>query len=436
MEKRSLNRILILLNLLNLVLLTILLVLKLPVQFVLLAMLGSTAFILVFTLSSLHLYLGKIASAVKEIGRGNGTRRIPELDVEEFDSMGRSLNLMLGQLDSTIGHLSVHREELRLLLDSIGDALWSQDGEGRIMWANDSFASLFPGYQPGEKQYAWELIRDPELSAFIGKAGGKERRRMLEVQIEDHSFLLLASHNPQADRTVFILQNIDPIRQAQQMKRDFIVNLAHELRTPLTAIKGFSEALQEDAGGDQLRYLNIIRNHSLRLIHLVEDLESLIQLERRADIKPQDVHLGTFFENLRQVLEPMLESSGLSLETTLAEGLERAVLDPFRFEQVFINLVENSVRYTASGGVSIRVAQENGNLVFKVCDTGSGIPEQHLGRIFERFYVADPSRSRARSGTGLGLSIVKHIVLLHNGTISVKSAPGKGTCFLITIPAQ
>lgn len=432
MEKRSLNRILILLHLANLALLAALLVFGLPTQYILLAMLGTTLGLIVFSIGSISRYLRQISRIAQQVSQGDSRVRIPELDLEEFDSMGRSINQMLGRLDHTIGHLALHREELRLLLGSIEDALWSQDAQGRIVWANDAFARLFPGYLADAKQRYWELIRDPELAGFISKAGAG--RLIREFQLEEHYYLLLGTRNPEADRTVFILQNIDPIRQAQQMKKDFIVNLAHELRTPLTAIKGFSEALEPGSEGERLRWLKIIQNHSQRLINLVEDLESLIRLERRADLKTQDIDLKTFFDNLSLILEPLLAEQGLSLEISLGEGVRRATLDPFSFEQIFINLVENSIRYTRSGGVSISVERKNADLLFKICDTGSGIGEKHLSRIFERFYVGEPSRNRAKSGTGLGLSIVKHIVLLHKGSISVQSELGQGTCFLITIP--
>ena len=118
----------------------------------------------------------------------------------------------------------------------------------------------------------------------------------------------------------------------------------------------------------------------------------------------------------------------------LEDGLERMVCDPFRFEQIFINLAQNSLRYTDTGGISIRGFREGQNAVFEVADSGRGIPAEHLDRIFERFYVADPSRNRGLSGTGLGLAIVKHIVRLHQGEITVSSEMGRGTTFRISIP--
>jgi len=434
MEKRSLNRSLVLLNLINLVLLCVLLLAGVPTQMVLLAMLLSTLAVVVFTILSFSRSLGQISEITRKVSSGERNIRIPELDVQEFDSMGKSINRMLGSLDSTIGHLAVHREELRLLLGSLEEVLWSQDSEGLIMWANEAFANLFPGYRQGMKQYFWELIREPELKDYIEQSLRQEGRILKEFCLDEHYYLLIGTRNREANRLILVMQNIDPIRQAEQMKRDFIVNLAHELRTSLTAIKGFAETLLDDQDEERSRYIKIIHRHSLRLVNLIQDLETLIRLERQLDINLREIDLKLFLDNLRLILQPLLDEAGLYLHISLGPGLERVLLDPFRFEQVLINLVENSVRFTEQGGVDITAQSSGRNLSLKICDTGSGIPEQHLSRIFERFYVVDPSRNRGKSGTGLGLSIVKHIVLLHNGSINVTSEMGKGTCFQITLP--
>ena len=218
------------------------------------------------------------------------------------------------------------------------------------------------------------------------------------------------------------------------MKKDFIVNLAHELRTPMTAIQGFTEAMLASPEQDYTRYLKIILNHSQRLNHLIGALEQLIQLESTAQLELQNINLSTFFDNISLILEPEIQEKGLNLEINLDPAIPRLVCDPFRLEQVFINLVQNSLRYTDKGYISIKSRKEENKVIFEVSDTGTGIAPEHLDRIFERFYVADPSRSRSRNGTGLGLAIVKHIVLLHHGEITVSSTLGEGTTFKITLP--
>ena len=147
-----------------------------------------------------------------------------------------------------------------------------------------------------------------------------------------------------------------------------------------------------------------------------------------------DIDLKKFFTGVRLLLVPDLQEKGLQLEIELDPSVPRIVCDPFRLEQVFINLAQNSLRYTDTGGIRISSRPEGDWIVFEVADSGCGIAKEHQNRIFERFFVADPARNKNGSGSGLGLAIVKHIVLLHQGEISVQSALGDGCTFTIKIP--
>ncbi|MCB5245273.1 MAG: HAMP domain-containing protein [Candidatus Cloacimonetes bacterium] len=370
------------------------------------------------------------------IAQGEYNQRLPELGIKEVDEVAAVFNQMLERLEEVIHHLTIHRQELRLLLNSIEDALWAQDDEGRIIWANEPFQNLFPTYNPAQKPYYQEIIRHPELLASLEKTDASPEKQISEITLQNHSFLFSCSLNQEAKRKIFILHNIDAIRQTEQMKKDFIVNLAHELRTPMTAIQGFTEAMLSSPEQNHTRYLKIILNHSQRLNHLIGDLEQLIQLESTAQLELQDINLTTFFDNIRLILEPEIQEKKLNLEINLDPAIPRLVCDPFRLEQVFINLVQNSLRYTDKGTILIKSQKEGNKVIFEVSDTGTGIAPEHLSRIFERFYVADPSRSRSRNGTGLGLAIVKHIILLHHGDITVTSKLGEGTTFKLTLPQK
>ncbi|MCB5247493.1 MAG: hypothetical protein LHW57_05665 [Candidatus Cloacimonetes bacterium] len=378
--------------------------------------------------------LRSMVDQAREINPQSRGRRFGKLRTAELDDLGRGLNRALDSLDGAIGHLAVHREELRLLLNTLEDVLWSQDDEGTVLWANEPFHKLFPVYDPRRQQRFWELIREPQLLAAIRNSGNAGKEEPADISIAGHSYLLSSSHGAGNQRHVFILHNIDSIQNTARMKREFIVNLAHELRTPLTAIKGFTESIRDTPGQEHSRQHKIILSHTNRIIHLIRDLEQLIRLESSSLLQAKEIGLLSFFANLRLILEPEIQEKGLSLDIELAPGLQRLVCDPFRFEQIFINLVQNSLRYTDTGGISIRCRREGDSTVFEVADTGRGIPAEHLDRIFERFYVADPSRNRSFSGTGLGLAIVKHIVRLHQGEITVSSEIGRGTTFKITIP--
>ncbi|OQC06317.1 MAG: Alkaline phosphatase synthesis sensor protein PhoR [Candidatus Cloacimonetes bacterium ADurb.Bin089] len=410
------------------------LLIPIPIWLVIIITLIIAALLTVNIIRILHQQFKQISQTAVQITKGDHSLRIPDLGTKEFYALGKDLNSMLEKLDKTIYHLAVHREELRLVLSSIDDILWSQSSEGKLEWTNEPFQKLFGNIGKKDNVFYPEIFRDPYLLSFIKDCeSGKDKLRK-EIVMDGHHYLLSGSHNDQAKRCIFILQNIDEIKQAEQMKKDFIVNLAHELRTPLTAISGFAEAMEDNINETNLRYLKIIQNHTQRLIHLISDLEQLIRLERTAAIELQVINLSTFFDNIAFILSPMVEEKGLYLKIELDENLPTLTCDPFKLEQVFINLVQNSLRYTITGGITIRSQKLNNEALFEVCDTGTGIDKVHLPRIFERFYVADPARNKTQSGTGLGLAIVKHIVQLHQGSITVQSEPGKGSVFSVSLP--
>jgi two-component system phosphate regulon sensor histidine kinase PhoR len=231
------------------------------------------------------------------------------------------------------------------------------------------------------------------------------------------------------------------MKNIQRMKKDLVLNASHELRTPLTAVKGYVETLQEGASAEQRAYLKIIERNTDRLIHVVEDLLILSRLERgegpaegpgredRESIRVEDV-----LQNVFTIFEKTAREKGISLEARQDPGLPSLTADPFQIEQMLINLVDNGIKYTEKGKVSVALGSAGDRYRIEVMDTGIGIPEEHLPLIFERFYVVDKSRSRKLGGTGLGLSIVKHIVQAHGGTISVASRLGQGTTFMIELP--
>lgn len=435
MEKRSLSKILIFLNILNLALLNILLIAGTGTGATLLIIALSTAAILLYSLFLFNRQIHRLNDAAKSILEGKQASSLPELSLAEFSELGSSINKMLSRKDLTIGHLANHREELRLLISSNEDPLWALDPEGKVLWANESFFKLFPDKSGKDKPFYWELIRDPFLLDFLRSFLGEENRVLREFVIDEHYYLLSAVADSRVQRRLFMLQSIDALRAAQQMKRDFIVNLAHELRTPLTAIKGFSEALEEE-GADKAKYLKIIQNHTDRLIRLIVDLEDLIRLERGPGPDIKAMPLKEFMGNISLILKPMTDSAGLSLQIESSPTEAVCNFDPFKLEQVFINLAQNSIRHTREGGIRINAWINSGKLHIDFSDTGEGIPTGDIPRIFERFWVGERSRNRAKGGTGLGLAIVKHIVAIHAGSISVESKPGKGCSFHIVMPQK
>ena len=261
--------------------------------------------------------------------------------------------------------------------------------------------------------------------------------RVEELPLHDAIFLCSISYLPEREETVVILSDITAMKRVERMKKDFVVNVSHELRTPLTAIKGFVDTLEETVDGTNKHYVEIIKRHTDRLVNIVKDLLTLSELEERETVLAlEDVNPEELIRRISLLFEPRMREKGLVWTWNIEPNISSIKADSFKLEQALINLIDNAIKYTERGTVTLSLKNRNGHIVIEMSDTGIGIPEEHLSRIFERFYVVDKSRSKRLGGTGLGLSIVKHIVLLHNGTIDVQSIPSHGTTFSICLPVN
>jgi two-component system phosphate regulon sensor histidine kinase PhoR len=225
-------------------------------------------------------------------------------------------------------------------------------------------------------------------------------------------------------------------RRLETVRRDFVANASHELKTPLTVIGGFAETLRDAqlAATDRQRFVDLIVSNTSRMQRVVDDLLDLSRYESGAWVpKPMDVDLAGAVAEVFQLSRAAADAKGLGLVTDIADDARTVRFDPTALRQVLANLVENAIRYTASGTVTVSAQREAGATVIAVRDTGVGIGRDHLSRIFERFYRADPSRSRSEGGTGLGLAIVRHLVEAHGGRVSAESAPGSGTTVFVRL---
>ena len=286
-----------------------------------------------------------------------------------------------------------------------------------------------------QDKYIWELIHDPDTKKVIEKVNPQNAHIIKEIRIAE-KWYILSSSKLDDEKVIFVLHDISELKEIEKFKKDFVINASHELRTPLTAIKGFSEHLLDNAQDSDARYLNIILRNTERLIHLVNDIQSLAKLEQKPLLRATNISLLDFLANTKSIFEEKLKSNKLYLNLNIPDNLPQLEVDKFKFEQIFVNLIDNAIRYTSEGGITISAEAQYHSIVIKLTDTGIGIPEEHLPRLFERFYVVDKSRNRKNGGTGLGLSIVKHIVQLHNGSIKAESSLGKGTSFIITLPQK
>ncbi|MEP6474988.1 MAG: ATP-binding protein, partial [Gemmatimonadota bacterium] len=230
---------------------------------------------------------------------------------------------------------------------------------------------------------------------------------------------------------VLVLHDVTNLRLLETMRRDFVANVSHELKTPLTSIAGYAETLVGDTPDPATtrKFLEVILGNARRMHRLVDDLLDLSRIESGGWVpEPEAVDLPDTAAEVFESFAERARAAGVTLAVEVTPGATTLTADPQSIRQIITNLVDNALRYTPPGGrVTVAAHRDGHDLVLEVSDTGSGIPAEHLPRLFERFYRVDPSRSRAEGGTGLGLAIVKHLVEAHGGTCSAESLLGQGT---------
>jgi two-component system phosphate regulon sensor histidine kinase PhoR len=372
--------------------------------------------------------------AAKNFAKGEFRTRVYLQAGGELKELETSFNEMAGTMEGLFGKLSRRNEELDTIVSSIQEILLVLDKNGRIKLTNESFKKAL-GNEDVQDKFYWEVMRCPDFSDLIKKVMEERKHLTQEIGFMDKNYLCSVTFLTSKEGMVAVLYDITELKNLEQMKKDFVANMSHELRTPLTAIKGFVETLEEEEEIKNVHYLEIIKRHTDRLMNIVNDLLVLSELEQTdSALVIENVNLANLAENILKVFEHGAKEKGIQLKLVAGKDRKTIQADPFKLEQMFINLLDNAIKYTERGEVSIALKQTDSQSIIEISDTGIGIPASHLPRIFERFYVVDKSRSKKLGGTGLGLSIVKHIVLLHGGTIDVESAQGIGTKFTIVLP--
>jgi len=378
----------------------------------------------------------KLSAAFRRVASGDFDVKVLLKNQDEVKELADSFNLMSDQIKSLFAEVSRQKESLDSIISSVQEGLLVLDRREKIILCNESFKKLVQNNLIEEKFY-WEIIREVKFGDLVKKVREEKKNAIDEVALNDRIYLCSATIIESREEIVIVFHDITEMKNVENIKRDFVVNVSHELRTPLTSIKGFAETLEEEVGEKQRQYVEIIKRNTDRLINIVSDLLLLSKLEEKGDrLEIEKVRVENVIENVLRIFKHGLKEKSINLKLDIKDDLPQVKADAFKLEQMFINLLDNAVNYTEKGGIAVSLERKEEKIEIIIEDTGIGIPKEHLSRIFERFYVVDKSRSKKLGGTGLGLSIVKHIVLLHNGTIDVESTPGIGTKFIITLPVN
>jgi two-component system phosphate regulon sensor histidine kinase PhoR len=264
--------------------------------------------------------------------------------------------------------------------------------------------------------------------------------------VQRHFRVFAAPFSAAEDKTspegvVMVLSDITRLMKLEQVRKDFVANVSHELRTPIQLVKGFSENLLESPPDDpeEIRHcIEIIRKNAQGMENLTNDLLTLVSLEDEGNPRPgtEETDVSALLEEAAGAVRFQARKKDITIRVQCAAGLTAKLYGSFIIQAV-INLLDNAVKYSPAGSPVKTGAYISGNELFiEVRDQGIGIPQEHLERIFERFYRVDRARSREAGGTGLGLSIVRHIALIHQGRVEVESHAGEGSLFRLVIPGN
>lgn len=363
-------------------------------------------------------------------------RRYPALAAPgEVGDLADAIHRLAEQLETRLAALAAEQSILTALVETLNEGVVAISPSHEVVRINETGRRLLSidrrlpfgiDFLPREA-----TLRNALLLALNGTATEPE-----EITIGDSTLSLTA--RPLVDGgAVLALFDLTPIRKLEAVRRDFVANVSHELRTPLTIVGGFAETLQEpDIPADKRAdFARTIFSNTQRMQRIVDELLDLSRIESgHWQPHPQQVRVDDAAREIFGRVAATAKSKGVSLDTTIEA--ETIVADGTALEQILFNLVENALRHTGAGGrITIETAGTDRGVNLIVKDTGSGIPPEHLPRIFERFYRADAGRSREAGGTGLGLAIVRHLVEAHAGNVTAESALGSGTTIRIFFPA-
>lgn len=390
--------------------------------------------------------LRQVAALAEDIGAGNLSRRLAIHRSDEFGNLAQVMNAMAGRIQEQLHNLATERNRLDAILRGMGEGLMVTDAHGAVMLVNPAFCGLFDVREEVIGRPLIDITRHPTLHESFKLVLQNRAERHEEITLSLGEDKIILTHwvplleGEELRGIVAVFHDISDLKRLEKIRKDFVANVSHELRTPVTVIKGYAETLLgglmvEDPDRAQ-RFVAIILNHSERLATLISDLLTLSEMESgEFSLQLHPTPLAATIRHAVSLVELKAGEKGIVLDITVPDDAPAVLADQGRLEQVFINLLDNAVKYTPDSGgrVSVAVMDGDGAVTVRVSDTGPGIPPQSLPRIFERFYRVDTARSRDQGGTGLGLAIVKHIVQLHGGTISVESTPGKGSSFILTL---
>ncbi len=387
--------------------------------------------------------LRKMREAAFEVARGKFDTKVPILSHDEIGELATAFNQMGRQLKFNMNALSQEKEQLASILSSMADGVITFNRDGTILITNPPAEIFLQNWYFDQNKTSSNFEALPsEVMELFQKAVNSEKEQIGEVSVQGRFWVILVSplYNNQFIRgAVAVIRDMTEERKLDKLRQDFIANVSHELRTPISMMQGYSEAIVDgiaETDEEKKEMAKVIYDESLRMGRLVNELLDLARMEAgHNQLRLEEIEFKPYIDRIIRKFYGLSKENGIIITFEMKKDDELLIIDPDRIEQVLTNLIDNAIRHTPNGGsVTVFARSEQRGIHIEVRDTGSGIPEEDLPFVFERFYKADKARTRGISGTGLGLAIAQNIITAHRGNISVHSKEGAGTTFTIFLP--
>jgi signal transduction histidine kinase len=391
--------------------------------------------------------LSETRDAAIRVASGDYATTVPVKSRDELGELARAFNYMAEEIEHYVGEIQEQKSRLEAVLDASPEALVTTDPEGRVTMANPAAARML-GIRPSDRGRALGDLGAPQGVLHCLREAAANGVAVREVELGDKAYWAYAAQMNRDEGSpagngkieagiILAVRDITEHRALERAKTAFVSDVSHELRTPLTTIQsavGLLERARERLDPLEHRALELADGELMRIRGMVEELLTLAQLDAwqyQLEVGPTD--LGRIVQTAMESVGSKAARFGIDVHFDAAE--HRCVCDAQKLYQVFLNLLDNAIKYSDPGArVDVKIEEGVSSLTVEVKDTGVGIPQEDLGQLFERFYRVDKDRSRATGGSGLGLAISRQIVEMHGGDLSVESAVGEGSTFRVRLP--
>lgn len=419
------------------------------IYFYIMLLTAAVSILLIRYTVKLRVYLKEFTLVSKKVSNKEFHSRVNQSAKGELGELSKNFNYMIDTMKSTIDEVNYKHLQLTSIVKSVSHGILAIDIKGNILLINDIAKKMIKSeYKSGlEGSNFKRVINDKKILEVLQNHIGNNENEVIDLNLDDNIVyrikidpVYLQDSKHAIIGSIINIEDITEIVRLENMRKDFVANVSHELKTPLTSIIGFVETLKMNENIDvdtRNHFLDIIEKESNRLTTLIEDILLLSSIENGDKVFIKEIKLLDVFKEVYDITQLIASEKNIKVNYDFENENVHITGDRNKIKQVFLNLVDNSIKYTPENGeIYVRQYYKGKNIVMEFEDNGIGIPKEDLSRVFERFYRVDKARSREVGGTGLGLAITKHIVKTLGGNIEVESVLGEGSKFIITIPYE